>query len=147
MYKAPNVSLLYKNKVTEPFYTTNGLNRVTLSTIFFNLFISNLPSLLADTSNGNIEKPKLEDTNISSLLFVDDLAIFSLSQKELKNKINILEEYCYNWGLEQNIKKTKIIVFNKQWTNIKKFIFYYRDKEIEIAKQYTYLGFIVTSRD
>ena len=68
MYKAPNISLLYKNKVTEPFYKTIGLKQDDiLSTIFFNLFINDLPLLLADTSNGNIEKLKLEDTNISSL--------------------------------------------------------------------------------
>ena len=115
-----------------------------LSTIFLNLLLNNLPSLLADTSNGNNGKPKLEDTNISSLLFANDLAIFSLSQKELQSKINILEEYSYNWGLELNIKKPKIIIFNKQGANIKKFKFYCRDKEIEIAKQYTYLGFIFT---
>ena len=39
------------------------------------------------------------------------------------------------------MKKTKIIILNKQVANIKKFKFYYRDKETEIAKQYTYLGF------
>ena len=43
-----------------------------------------------------------------------------------------------------NIKKTKIIIFNKHRANIKKFKFYYRDNEIEIAKQYTYLGFTFT---
>ena len=100
--------------------------------------------MLADTSNGNIEKSKLENTNISSLLFADDVAIFLLSQKELQNKINILEEYCCKWGLELNIKKTKIIIFSKQGANIKKFKFYYKDKEIEIVKQYTYLGFTFT---
>ena len=41
-------------------------------------------------------------------------------------------------------KNTKIIIFNKQGANIKKFKFYYRDKEIEITKQYTYLGFTFT---
>ena len=92
--------------------------------------------MLADTSNGNIEKPKLEDTNISSLLFADDLAIFSLSQEELQNKINILEEYCYKWGLELNMKKTKIIIFNKQGANIKRFKFYYRDNEIEMTYRF-----------
>ena len=100
--------------------------------------------VIADTSNGNNEKPKLEDTSVISSLFADDLAIFSLSLKELQNKINILEECCYNWGLELNIKKTKIVILNKQGANIKKFKFYYRDKEIEIAKQYTYLEFTFT---
>ena len=145
MYKALNISLLYKNKVTESFYTTIGLKQGgILSTIFFNLFINDLPLLLADTSNGDIQKPKLEDTNINSLLFADDLAIFSVSQKELQNKINTLEEYCYNWGLELTIQNTKIIIFNKHGANIKKFKFYRIDKEIEIAKQYTYLGFTFT---
>ena len=59
MYKAPNISLLYKSKVTEPFYTTIRLKQGdVLSTIFFNLFINDLPLFLADTSNRNIEKPK-----------------------------------------------------------------------------------------
>ena len=62
------------------------------------MFLNDLPSLLADTSNGNIEEPKLENINITSLPFYlfTDLAIFSLSQKKLQNKINILGEYCYN---------------------------------------------------
>ena len=77
MYKAPNISLLNKNKVTEPFCTTIRLKESDiLSTIFFNLFINDLPSLLADTSNENNEKTNLEDANISSLFFADDLAIF-----------------------------------------------------------------------
>ena len=52
-----------------------------------------------------------------------------------------LEEYCCNWGLELNIKKSKTFIFDKQGANIKKLKFYYRDKEIEAAKQHTYLGF------
>ena len=77
MYKEPNILLLYKSKVTEPFYTIIGLKQEDLlSTIFFNLFINNLQSLLVNISNGNNDKPKLEDTNKSSLLFTDDLAIF-----------------------------------------------------------------------
>ena len=77
MYKESNILLLYKSKVTEPFYTTIGLKQEDiLSTIFFNLFINNLQSLLVNISNGNNDKPKLEDTNKSSLLFTDDLAIF-----------------------------------------------------------------------
>ena len=67
VYKAPNNSLLYKNKVAEPLYTTFGIKQGDiLSSMFFNLFINDLSSLLADT--GNNEKSKLEDANISSVL-------------------------------------------------------------------------------
>ena len=42
------------------------------------------------------------------------------------------------------VKKIIIIILNKQEVNIRKFKFYYRDKEIDIGKQYTYLGFTFT---
>ena len=101
--KTSSIPLLYKNKVTKQLYTTTWLKQSDiLSTVFLNLFINNLLSLLTDTSNGNNEKPKLRDTNISLLLFVDNLTIFPFLQKELQNIINIVEEYYYNWDLELN---------------------------------------------
>ena len=47
-------------------------------------------------------------------------------------------------GSRTEHKKTKIFIFNKQGANMKKFKYYYRDKEIDVAKQYTYLGFTFT---
>ena len=41
-------------------------------------------------------------------------------------------------------KKDYNYYLNKQEANIRKFKFYYRDKEIDIGKQYTYLGFTFT---
>ena len=40
-----------------------------------------------------------------------------------------------------NLKKIKVIIFNKKGNTIKKFKFYYRGKVIQIASQYNYLGF------
>ena len=72
--RASNISVLYKYKVAEPLYPTIGLKEGDiLSTIFYNLFINDLPSFLADPINENNEKLKLRDTNISPLLFADDL--------------------------------------------------------------------------
>lgn len=79
--KAQNISLYTK---TEPLYRTIGLKQGDISsTIFSNLFINDLLSLLADNNYGDNGKPKLGDTNKSSMLFADDLTIFLLSQKEL----------------------------------------------------------------
>ena len=83
-----NISLLYKNKVTEPFYTTAGLKQGDiLSIIFFNIFINDLLSLLADTSNGNNEKPKLDDTNITSLLCSLLQQFFHFHKKNYRTKL------------------------------------------------------------
>ena len=53
----------------------------------------------------------------------------------------MLEQYSNEWGLELNLSKPKIMIFNKQRATIKKFKFYFQGQEIEILKQYTYLGF------
>ena len=37
------------------------------------------------------------------------------------------------------------MIFNKQGTTIGKFKFYFQEQEIEITKEYTYLGYAFTS--
>ena len=51
----------------------------------------------------------------------------------------MLEQYSKQWGLELNLSKTKIIIFNKQGATIRKFRFYFQGQEIGIVEQYTYL--------
>ena len=85
--------------------------------------------------------PYLDDTKINNLLFADDLAISSLSKEDFQKRISILQQYSNEWRLESNLSKTKVMVFNKQGATIRKFKFYFQRKEIEIVKQYTYLGF------
>ena len=73
---------------------------------------------------------------------MDHLVIFSLPQHGLQEKPYILEKHYRQWDLELNLKKTRVIIFNKQGSTIKKYMFYYTGKEIEIASQITHLGFI-----
>ena len=77
------------------------------------------------TQSEESESPKLFNTQISSLLFADDLAIFSLTKNRLQEK---LEKHCRQWDLSYNLKKTKVIIFNKQGNTIKKLKFYYKGK-------------------
>ena len=145
MYKSPRASLYYKGKISEPFDTTIGLKQGDpLSTLLFNLYINDLPELLnlrGKTSDQLEATPKLGNTDISSLLFADDLLILSLSKEDLQCKIACLENFCNKWGLELNLSKTKIMIFNRQGSLIKRFKFYFRGNELEITNQYTYLGF------
>ena len=53
-------------------------------------------------------------TPINKLPFADHLAIFSLSKEDLQKRISTLEQYSNEWGLELNLSKTKIMIFNKQ---------------------------------
>ena len=78
---------------------------------------------------------------MNNLLLADDLAILSLSKEDLQKRISILQQYSNEWGLELNLSKTKVMIFIKQGATIRKFKFYFQGQEIEIVRQYTYLGF------
>ena len=66
----------------------------------------------------------------------------STSPESLQKCISKLEQYCIKWKLEVNLKKTKIMIFNKQGSLIKKYNFFYKNTAIENVKEYKYLGFI-----
>ena len=44
-------------------------------------------------------------------------------------------------GTRTRFEKTKVMIFNKQGSTVKKHKFYFHGKEIEIVIQCTYLGF------
>ena len=126
IYSSTKVSLSYNSYVSTPFSTPIGLKQGDiLSTMFFTLFINDLPTLLEkhSTQSEESESPELFNTQISSLHFADDLAIFSLTKNWLQEKLDFLEKYCRQWDLSLNLKKTKAIIFNKQGNTIKKFKF------------------------
>ena len=63
-----------------------------------------------------------------------------MNQRTLCLKPN-LENNLEKWGLELDLDKIKLIIFNKQGSTVKKRKLYFQEKGIEIVKQYAYLGF------
>ena len=128
MYCCPKVSFLLKGNITKPFSTNVGLKQGNiLSTLFFNLYINDLPAYLPSINSEVLQSeiPKRCNSDISSLLFADNLAILALSKQDLQDKIDLLEKYCKDWGLKLNLKKTKILIFNKQGAAVKWHKFYF----------------------
>ena len=77
-----------------------------------NLFVNNPPVLLEkqNTLSEESEIAELSNAIISSLLFADHLAVFSLLQHGLQEKLDILEKNCRQCYLELNLKKTRVII-------------------------------------
>ena len=87
IYSSTKVSLFYNSHVSTLFDTFIGPKQGnTLSLLFFYLLINDLPVLLEKQNTQSEEKEtlKLSIARKKSLLFVDDLAIFSLTQHGLQ---------------------------------------------------------------
>ena len=80
------------------------------SPLFFSLYLDELEALLCDAAD-ETDCPRLAQLLMAILLFADDIALFSYSEKGLQRQLDILQELCAARGLEVNVQKTKTIVF------------------------------------
>ena len=140
MYSSTKASLFHRGKISESFETRKGVKQGdVLSTLLFNIFVNDLPRELEKC---NIDTADIFNTAINSLLFADDLIVISLSKEGLQARLDILNEYCAKWGLTVNVKKTKVMIFNKSGSTIKKHKFFFQHSMVESVGEYTYLGFV-----
>ena len=124
IYSTTTNSIIYNNELSEIFQSNKGVKQGdTLSTTLFNLYINDLPEIFNFEGNNPIT---IGDTQISCLIYADNLIIMSTSPLSLQKCITKLEQYCTKWKLEVNLKKTKVMIFNKQGSLIKKHKFDYR---------------------
>ena len=89
-----------------------------LSPLLFNLFLNELPLSLKNDRTDPIILPNGE--NINTLFYADDLVFISRSKVGLQNCLEHLQSFCSTWHMEVNLKKTKIMIFQKSGRKVKK---------------------------
>ena len=109
-----------------------------LSPDLFKLFIRDLSDLFYTSG----DYPFLNDTQLTHLLWADDLVLLALDKISLQNNINILLQFCNKWGLEINIKKTKTVIFHCGRKAKSVYNVYLGDDLIECVPSYCYLGVV-----
>ena len=113
-----------------------------LSPFLFSMFLNDLNDNLKAIDDVGV---KLDEWLMTLLLFADDMVIFSETRAGLQKGLDLLEQYCLNWGLVVNVNKTKCVAFRNggrlvlldKWT--------YHGEELETVNQYKYLGFVFGS--
>lgn len=88
----------------------------------------------------------LQDKTLKFLLYADDLVLLSPTPQGLQQHLNLLEEYCQNWALTVNLKKTNIMIFQKKpRCQEHKYPFSLGNTSLQHTKHYAYLGLIITA--
>ena len=143
MYSSASYMIKSGGKFSIPLSSQVGVKQgCNLSPLLFNIFINDIHNLFST----DCQPLSINDWKVSSLSFADDLVLLSESATGLKNCLSKLESYCIEWGLKVNPLKTKVVVFNKNFTkNIKKLFFTIDGNPIEVTNSYCYLGVEVSN--
>ena len=139
LYDKTKCAIKLNDQRTDYFTYSRGVRQgCILSPLLFNLYINELAINFDANSLDCITLPN--DFKLNCLFYADDLIILSKTEKGLQDRINILSNFCNKWQLEVNIKKTKVMVFQKATKHTFSPKLYLNSNEIEFVKEYTYLG-------
>ena len=140
IYTNDQASVKFGNKFSPKFRTNQGVRQgCVLSPLLFNIFLCDIQETFDKCGNN----PKLNNEEISCLIWADDILILSESEEGLQAKLDNLATYCQKNKLEVNTDKTKTMIFTKSGRLLRN-KFHYRGTELENVRNYKYLGFIVT---
>ena len=141
MYANLKASVKLTDGITQPFVSKTGVRQgCNLSPTLFNLFINDIVGLFDE----QCLPPKMGNQNINCLMYADDILILSETEEGLRRSLSKLEDYSQRWKLNVNVKKTKILVFNKAGRNIKLSV-RFGNNHITSCENYKYLGTIFVS--
>ena len=112
-----------------------------LAPLLFNLYISDLSEALDEVSS---HAPSLRNQTVSNLLYADDLLLLAQTPIGLQRMLTRLASYTAENRLEINLKKTKVIPFQKRLSSTCRW--WLDGKRVDEVSSYRYLGVILDSR-
>ena len=133
------------NRVTQFFKCKKGVRQGDpLSPLLFNIYLNGIfDQLQANecdpvTFNGT--------DKINALAYADDIVLISRTREGLQRALDTTQEYCENWKLQVNHKKTQCMTFTRG-TQKEKTTFRINNIPLQNVKEYKYLGIIVNKKN
>jgi hypothetical protein len=122
------VQIISGESLSKPIVQTKGVPRgQSLSPHLYSLFTHDLPSTLNDP------------VNVKTLVYADDLAIYSRNLDSLQCALNRLELYCVTNDLRVNTAKTEVVKFRRGGRFCKSDKLLYQGSEIAFVSDFKYL--------
>ena len=140
MYSNAKSCVKLETGITESFPLHKGIKQGdTLSPYLFNLYLNDLNNLFHSRTT---DAPTLGEKFIGCLMYADDLVVISQSAKGLQTSLDRLYDYCQQWKLKLNIKKTKVMVIKKRKITAS-YNFIFGTDTLAEADSYNYLGLLI----
>uniref|UniRef100_A0A8W8JN00 Reverse transcriptase domain-containing protein n=1 Tax=Magallana gigas TaxID=29159 RepID=A0A8W8JN00_MAGGI len=79
-------------------------------------------------------------SDITALLFADDLLMISDTVNGLQKKLNVLQKYSLKWNLSVNMDKSKVVVFKRGGAIAGTEKWMFNGKPMDVESYYKYLG-------
>jgi hypothetical protein len=119
------------------FSVNNGVKQgCLLSPTLFAVYVNDLAKMINELNCGIV----MGDSEISILLFADDIAFVSDSEIGMQQMLNCLHQWCMKWRLVLNMDKTKVVHYRNSNCQMSEYVFKFGDSIIEYADKYKYLG-------
>ena len=80
---------------------------------------------------------------VACLFYADDLCLIAPTRSSMQEMLTICQEYCSEFCLTFNVKKSKVLYFGKANTHVSDLML--DGKPLEFVKQWKYLGVTVTA--
>ena len=109
-----------------------------LSPVFYCIYVDDLVEILIALGIGC----HLRGTFLSILLYADDMALIAPSLKGLQKLLTATEQFCTEWDIMLNTKKSKNMMFGKACALPNLVL---NGKDIEWVKSWSYLGVTLKS--
>ncbi len=141
LYSKTKCAIKYGFQRSKCFDYGNGVRQgCILSPMLFNLYLNEIPFLPDEQDTDPILLP--DGSSLNCLLYADDLVLISSSANGLQNALSTLSQFCRDWRMNINTKKTKAIIFQKKHrkSTLLKHKFFINGENVEITNSYTYLG-------
>ena len=147
MYQNIKSCVAYNGQISDYFPCEMGVRQgENLSPFLFSIFLNDLEDFLNRENligltciSAEIENRLNILLKLFVLLYADDTVILAETAQDLQKGLDLFSKYCKEWMLKVNTQKTKVVIFSKgrQPQNLH---FTYGDTEIEIVKEFNYLG-------
>ena len=124
----------WDNVYSDWFAITAGVQGGVLSPDFYSIYVDELISILQRAGIGC----HVRGIFAASLFYADDMAVLAPSVKGLKRLLDLCHQYCIDWDILLNAKKSKNMAFGKGSTPT--FTIQINNVEIPWVDQWKYLG-------